>query len=583
MKRLLLKTLASAALPLLVHTFRVPAAIPQAAAPPPPQLLPRQDDSSTGSCSGNTASDRSVWCDYDLSTNYYDEVPDTGVTREYWFDITNSTLAPNGVDRIVLSVNGSVPGPTIIADWGDEVVVHVTNSLSINGSTIHWHGVRQNWTNDQDGVPSITQCPTIPGDTTTYRWRATQYGSSWYHSHYSLQAWDGVFGGILINGPAAGNYDVDLGVLFLNDWDAQTASAKYSYAQTEGPPTLDTGLINGTNTNNSLGSRWETSVESGSSYLLRVVNGAVDTHFDFMVDNHTLTVIAMDFVPITPYTAETISIGMGQRYDVILTANQSSVASDFWLRAIPDDFCSDNYNGDDIKGIIHYGTSTGTPTTSAPDYDAKSCYGEPAASLVPYLSQTASSSGSLSSDLAVTIGLNSANLFKWYIGGTTFAVDMADPSALQIIEDNATVSWSTSSGVISLPTADEWAIVIIETTTAVPHPIHLHGHDFFQLAQGTGTYASAAPTLNVDNPPRRDVTILPASGYVVIAFQADNPGVWLCHCHIGWHTEEGFALQFVERESEIAGLYNSTDLESGCAAWTSFSEADSIEDDGSGV
>lgn len=100
----------------------------------------------------------------------------------------------------------------------------------------------------------------------------------------------------MINGPSSGNYDVDMGVLFLNDWDSQTASAKYTYAQTQGPPTLDTGLINGTNTNGSLGSRWETSVESGTSYLFRVVNGAVDTHFDFMVDNHTLTVVAMDFV-----------------------------------------------------------------------------------------------------------------------------------------------------------------------------------------------------------------------------------------------------------------------------------------------
>lgn len=55
--------------------------------------------------------------DYDTSTNYYTDGPDTGVTREYWFEITNTTLAPDGIDRIVLAVNGSFPGPTIIADW----------------------------------------------------------------------------------------------------------------------------------------------------------------------------------------------------------------------------------------------------------------------------------------------------------------------------------------------------------------------------------------------------------------------------------------------------------------------------------
>jgi Multicopper oxidase len=69
----------------------------------------------------NSADDRSCWGEYDISTNYYDTVPDTGVTREYWFDIQNGTAAPDGIERIVLTVNGSFPGPTIIADWGDTV------------------------------------------------------------------------------------------------------------------------------------------------------------------------------------------------------------------------------------------------------------------------------------------------------------------------------------------------------------------------------------------------------------------------------------------------------------------------------
>lgn len=229
--------------------------------------------------------------------------------------------------------------------------------------------------------------------------------------------------------------------------------------------------------------------------------------------------------------------------------------------------------------------------------------------MVPYLSEKASSDGSMTSSLAASVAKNDASLFKWYIGGTSFAVDWADPSALQIIDDNATVSWENSSGtaipippfpspiatrwhsllanphtgVISLPTANAWTLIIIQTTLSVPHPIHLHGHDFYQLAQGTGTYSSSTSTLNTANPPRRDVTMLPASGYVVIAFQADNPGVWLCHCHIGWHTEEGFALQFVERESEIGALYDEEGLREGCEAWEDWVSEEGVEDEGSGV
>lgn len=71
----------------------------------------------------HAATARSCWGDYTLLTDYYDtdSVPDTGVVREYWFDIQNGTAAPDGVERIVLTVNGSFPGPTIIADWGDTI------------------------------------------------------------------------------------------------------------------------------------------------------------------------------------------------------------------------------------------------------------------------------------------------------------------------------------------------------------------------------------------------------------------------------------------------------------------------------
>lgn len=171
-----------------------------------------------------------------------------------------------------------------------------------------------------------------------------------------MQAWDGVLGGILIRGPSTANYDYDLGNLFLNDWSYQTASQEYSYTQYIGPPTADTGLINGTVMNSStLGAYFEQTVESGSSYLLRLVNGAADTMFDFSIDNHTLTVMAADFVPIVPYETDVVAIGMGQRYDIVVTANQAAVASDFWIRAVPDSFCSNNYNPDAIKGILHYG------------------------------------------------------------------------------------------------------------------------------------------------------------------------------------------------------------------------------------
>ncbi|PVH84523.1 multicopper oxidase [Cadophora sp. DSE1049] len=525
----------------------------------------------------NSASDRSCWGDYDLTTDYYNTVPDTGVTREYYLELVNTTASLDGVERMALLVNGTFPGPTLFADWGDTVVVKLYNGLANNGTSLHFHGIRQNYTNQQDGVASITQCPTAPGDTITYTWRATQYGSTWYHSHFALQAWEGVLGGIIINGPATANYDNDMGHIFLNDWTHETADAMYHEAETSGPPTLDNGLINGTNTYGTLGARFNTTVVAGESYRIRLVNGAIDTHWKFMIDEHEMTVIAMDLVPIVPYTATTLSIGMGQRYDVVVTATQSS--GNYWLRAIPQTACSDNDNTDNIMGIFMYdSTNTTEPSSSAYTY-TDSCDDEDMSTLVPYLSKTVSTE-SEDDDFAVTVG-RSNNVFKWYMAGTTFEVEWEDPTLLQIYEGDT--NYTTSSHVIELPTADEWVYFIIETTQAVPHPIHLHGHDFFVIAQGSGTYDSSTVTLTTDNPPRRDTAMLPSSGYLVIAFETDNPGAWLMHCHIGWHTSEGFALQLVERIDEITALIDYDTLNSTCTAWDTYVDESGVVSEDSGV
>lgn len=63
-----------------------------------------------------------------------------------------------------------------------------------NGTSIHWHGLRQLDTMQFDGVNGITQCPIAPGDHYTYTFPILQYGSTWYHSHYSMQYADGTQG-----------------------------------------------------------------------------------------------------------------------------------------------------------------------------------------------------------------------------------------------------------------------------------------------------------------------------------------------------------------------------------------------------
>ena len=124
---------------------------------------------------------------YNISSDYENIFP-KGITRKYVLDITNETLYPDGCKNSEAKLfNASYPGPWIEACWGDDIEVTVRNHLPCNGTSVHWHGLRQYNNLENDGVNAVTQCPIAPGDSYTYKFHARQYGTSWYHSHYSLQ------------------------------------------------------------------------------------------------------------------------------------------------------------------------------------------------------------------------------------------------------------------------------------------------------------------------------------------------------------------------------------------------------------
>lgn len=295
-----------------------------------PLASPSLSQNSPSVCAGNTPTTRNQWCEHDIYTDYTTTVPD-GVTREFWLELDQANLTPDGRPRWTLAINGSIPGPTLEVNWGDTVIAHLRNNLpdSIeNGTSMHFHGIRQLYSNLNDGAVSVTQCPLAPNSTYSYKWRALQYGVTWYHSHIGLQTWEGAFGGIIIHGPASANYDEDKGVILLNDWDSRTVDELWDTAQLVGPPMMDNGLVNGSNVfgpdgAGQVGQRFNTSFEVGKSYRLRLGNAACDTHFKFSIDHHVLTVIANDLVPIKPYHTTVLSIGIGKSILPPLTINHA--------------------------------------------------------------------------------------------------------------------------------------------------------------------------------------------------------------------------------------------------------------------
>ncbi|KAL2006467.1 hypothetical protein VTN00DRAFT_9135 [Thermoascus crustaceus] len=123
----------------------------------------------------------------------------SGVSNKVFFPIvlTWDTIAPDGFERKAIVTNGQFPAPTLKLNQGDEVEFFVQNLLPFE-TTVHFHGINQEGTPWSDGVPGLSQRQIKPGSSFTYRWKAAQYGSYFYHAHSRGHIEDGLYGAIYI-------------------------------------------------------------------------------------------------------------------------------------------------------------------------------------------------------------------------------------------------------------------------------------------------------------------------------------------------------------------------------------------------
>lgn len=128
---------------------------------------------------------------------------------------------------------------------------------------------------------------------------------------------DGLAGPLVIHGPSSSNWDIDLGPVLIQDYVHDSAFVRYDEEINPAPRSFaraDSIVVNGkghdpsTNT----GSYFETSFTQGKKHVLKLINGAAGTSFVFSIDNHNLTVIQTDLVPIEPYTTTSLKIGIGK-------------------------------------------------------------------------------------------------------------------------------------------------------------------------------------------------------------------------------------------------------------------------------
>ncbi|KAF8451424.1 multicopper oxidase-domain-containing protein, partial [Terfezia claveryi] len=496
----------------------------------------------------------------------------------------------DGYCRDTMLVNGTFPGPPIRGNWGDWFEITVINKLeNCNGTAIHWHGVRQLHTVWEDGVPGVTQCPIAPGQSKTYLWRATQYGTSWYHSHFSLQYPDGVAGPIIIDGPTSKNYNIDKGPLILTDWYHDDAFSLY-YQEVMATPSpsflggTPSVLINGQGNftqvvNN--GTKLTTNIDPSQHndnvtvYKYRIINMSTLTQFSFWIDGHDFWVVATDFVPIAPIKRQFLNVANGQRYDILIEAKTKANLEERWHNHPNFWIKMRHYTpSGELRPIVVRDLTGEIPTsmafTNPFEVDRRPGIQNPKEVFAGDHGDRKTESSEQNQPYLWDFGSSHTDLQHPNGSYVSFMIDWGNATLGLAADGISPDMWNPRFVPIVLDTVDKWTVFAIaanwtaEPNNGVPlgrpiptmaHPIHLHGHDFVILAQSSNPFIYGHNyELDLVNPARRDVVMLPASGFVIIAFKTDNPGTWLMHCHIAWHSSAGLVLQWVERPSEIPGL-----------------------------
>lgn len=374
--------------------------------------------------------------------------------RAYDFTISRDYIAPDGYDRPVLLINGAFPGPLIEANWGDTIQVTVHNNITTpeEGVALHWHGFLQKGTPWEDGAPGVTQCPIAPQKSFTYSFQADLYGSSWYHSHYSAQYAGGLIGPIVVHGPKNHDYDVDLGPILLSDWyhEDYFELVEQTMAVNSTPVFADNNLINGKMNFDCSGLLDEDGTpcvndagiskfrfQQGKTHLLRLVNAGSEALQRFSIDGHKMTVIANDFVQVEPYETKVVTLGIGQRSDVLVEANGKLDA--YWMRSNISIICSLANQPDAVAAIYYdYADDTKDPESEPWDIpDPGTCTNDDLELTKPVM-KLPLPKPDLALDYEAKLFVNDSGITLWSFDGVAFRGNYNSPPLLLSILGNYT-------------------------------------------------------------------------------------------------------------------------------------------------
>ncbi|MGQ0631534.1 MAG: multicopper oxidase family protein [Sporichthyaceae bacterium] len=437
--------------------------------------------------------------------------------------------------------NGVVPGPEIRLRRGEVLRARLTNALA-EETTIHWHGITV--PSAMDGVPYVSQAPVQFGEEFAYEFAVPDAGSHMYHAHVGHQLDRGLYGPLIVESdedePMA--YDREY-TLMIDDWrdglgvtEAGVHGGGHSATPTGEPsgggPRIRFGLGEttpstgpsgapaddtepdaptdaGANPGERLGGRVypmylingrpaadppTLEVRSGERVRLRLMNIAADTGFLVAIAGHSMTITHTDGAPVQPVTVDAVRLGMGERYDVVVSATNPGV---WQLAAMPE------AKRGFARAVLRY---VEAPASTPPPLD-----------------------------------LRPSELSGRQVGydELVYAGSRDRPSGEPDREHELTLTSTSRINGQRYPDADplevaagELVRIRLTNTATIGHPMHLHGHPFWVATPG-------------GNGPLKDTALVdPNGGVASFDFVADNAGTWMFHCHNHYHMENGMARLF---------------------------------------
>ena len=416
--------------------------------------------------------------------------------------------------------NRQSPGPLISATKGDILDVEFINNLN-QPTTIHWHGIRN--INEMDGVPDLTQAAVESGERFRYRFPLNDAGTFWYHAHN--KAWEqvarGLYGPLIVRDSDEISGDRDV-LIVADDWlineeEQIDATSFGSLGHWSHGGRLGNAL--------SINGKFAPSlpIPSAGPVRLRLINTANARILTFELssaasgdmpgdqsgdqagdpsDNLVLRVINIDGSPCAPFDVDRVTLGPAQRVDLEIS------------------------DASQLKTLLEISTGQTLEAASFTPVATVQTEQTRLTESRPYYPQPNTANAKL-----VDIHMQGGAM-----GNLSSAIFEGEMRGLRDLAMNEQKLWAFNGHIggydhiLAEINLGEVVVVRVWNDSAWPHSMHLHGQHFWVNSREFGTE---------QRPLLRDTYLMQPREKADLVFVADNPGMWLFHCHMLEHHASG--------------------------------------------